>query len=133
MGAFSYKVNRTRLLSFALALVMLISCFPVLAFAEEAPWETESKYEDSAYRDSAESDEEDQIDEYDPWEDTEEDTDYWNYGAESHFFPDYTLEEYGDVMYASGTILSNGCSVVCLASMATFLTGHQYYPDELAR
>ena len=35
-------------------------------------------------------------------------------------------------MYASGTILDNGCSVVCMASLATYMTGHQYYPDELA-
>lgn len=57
-------------------------------------------------------------------------------GSESagkRFFPDYTLEEYRDVMYATGTIYSNGCSVVCMASLATYLTGHQYYPDELAR
>lgn len=52
--------------------------------------------------------------------------------ADDRFFPDYTLEEYGSVMYASGTILDNGCSVVCMASLATYMTGHQYYPDELA-
>ena len=51
---------------------------------------------------------------------------------DGRFFPDYTLEEYGSVMYASGTILDNGCSVVCMASLATYMTGHQYYPDELA-
>ena len=51
---------------------------------------------------------------------------------DERFFPDYTLEEYGSVMYASGTILDNGCSVVCMASLATYMTGHQYYPDELA-
>ncbi len=52
--------------------------------------------------------------------------------SDDRFFPDYTLEEYGSVMYASGTILDNGCSVVCMASLATYMTGHQYYPDELA-
>lgn len=50
-----------------------------------------------------------------------------------HFFPDYTLNEYGDAMYGSGTIKTNGCSITVLASLATYLTGHQYYPDELAR
>lgn len=135
MGASVCKVNKLRLLSLAMALVMLVSCFPVLAFCEEDSWETEAEYDDSSYWDSTEDDEEEYIEEYDPWEETEkeEETDYWHYGADSHFFPDYTLEEYGDVMYASGTILSNGCSVVCLASLATYLTGHQYYPDELAR
>ncbi len=50
-----------------------------------------------------------------------------------HFFPDYTLDEYADVMYGTGTIKDNGCSVCCMAVVATYLTGHQYYPDELAR
>lgn len=48
------------------------------------------------------------------------------------YFPDYTLAEYGDTMYASGTIKSNGCGITCLAALATYLTGHSYYPDELA-
>ena len=51
---------------------------------------------------------------------------------DERFFPDYTLEEYGDIMYGSGTIKDNGCSVCCMAVAATYLTGHQYYPDELA-
>ena len=53
--------------------------------------------------------------------------------AQEHFFPDYTLEDYADVMYGTGTIKDNGCSVCCMAVVATYLTGHQYYPDELAR
>lgn len=52
---------------------------------------------------------------------------------ETHFFPDYTVENYADVLYGSGTIKNNGCSVCCMAAVATYLTGHQYYPDELAR
>lgn len=52
---------------------------------------------------------------------------------DERFFPDYTLEEYGDIMYGSGTIKDNGCSVCCMAVAATYLTGHQYYPDELAK
>lgn len=51
---------------------------------------------------------------------------------DERFFPDYTLDEYGDIMYGSGTIKDNGCSVCCMAVVATYLTGHQYYPDELA-
>ena len=63
-------------------------------------------------------------------EETEEE--FFEEESDDRFFPDYTLEEYGSVMYASGTILDNGCSVVCMASLATYMTGHQYYPDELA-
>lgn len=51
----------------------------------------------------------------------------------TRFFPDYTLDDYADVMYGDGTIKNNGCSVCCMAVAATYLTGHQYYPDELAK
>lgn len=51
---------------------------------------------------------------------------------DERFFPDYTLDEYGDIMYGSGTIKDNGCSVCCMAVAASYLTGHQYFPDELA-
>lgn len=52
---------------------------------------------------------------------------------DGRFFPDYTLDDYADVMYGDGTIKNNGCSVCCMAVAATHLTGHQYYPDELAK
>ena len=52
---------------------------------------------------------------------------------DGRFFPDYTLDDYADVMYGDGTIKNNGCSVCCMAVAATYLTGHQYYPDELAK
>ena len=69
------------------------------------------------------------------WQEPEEDyeEDYEEVYENGPFFPDYTLEEYGDVLYGSGTIKTNGCSVCCMAVAATYLTGHQYYPDELAR
>lgn len=54
-------------------------------------------------------------------------------GQDGPFLPDYILDDYADVRYGSGTILTNGCSVCCMAAVATYLTGHQYYPDELAR
>ena len=47
-------------------------------------------------------------------------------------FPNYSMEEYGDTMYGAGTIKSNGSGITCLAALATCLTGHSYYPDELA-
>lgn len=52
---------------------------------------------------------------------------------DGRFFPDYTLDDYANVMYGDGTIKNNGCSVCCMAVAATYLTGHQYYPDELAK
>lgn len=47
-------------------------------------------------------------------------------------FPNYSMEDYGDIMYGAGTIKSNGSSITCLAALATCLTGHPYYPNELA-
>lgn len=47
--------------------------------------------------------------------------------------PLYLQTDYPDVRYGSGTIESSGCSIVSLAMVATYLTGHTYMPDELAR
>jgi len=46
--------------------------------------------------------------------------------------PLYFQTDYPNNMYGSGTISNNGCSVTCLAMVATYLTGHEYLPDELA-
>ena len=64
-------------------------------------------------------------------EETEEES--FEEDSDDRFFPDYTLDDYADVMYGDGTIKNNGCSVCCMAVAATYLTGHQYYPDELAK
>ena len=47
--------------------------------------------------------------------------------------PLYFQTDYPNNMYGKGTIANNGCSVTCLAMVATYLTGHEYLPDELAR
>lgn len=47
--------------------------------------------------------------------------------------PLYLQTDYPNHMYGSGTIANNGCSVTCLAMVATYLTDHEYLPDELAR
>ncbi len=46
--------------------------------------------------------------------------------------PLYFQTDYPDVMYGAGTIKTSGCSITCLAMVATALTGHTYLPDELA-
>lgn len=46
--------------------------------------------------------------------------------------PLYFQTDYPDNMYGSGTIANNGCSVTCLAMVASYLTGHEYLPVELA-
>lgn len=46
--------------------------------------------------------------------------------------PLYLQNDYPNVRYGSGSIATSGCSVTCLAMVATYLTGHTYMPDELA-
>ena len=46
--------------------------------------------------------------------------------------PLYFQNDYPYTMYGSGTVASSGCSVTCLAMVATYLTGHEYLPDTLA-
>lgn len=47
--------------------------------------------------------------------------------------PLYFQTDYPETMYGAGTIATSGCSVTTLAMVATYLTGHEYLPDELAR
>ena len=46
--------------------------------------------------------------------------------------PLYFQNDYPDVMFGAGTVETSGCSITCLAMVATYLTGHEYLPDELA-
>lgn len=46
--------------------------------------------------------------------------------------PLYFQNDYPDAMFGSGTVATSGCSITCLAMVATYLTGHEYLPDELA-
>ena len=123
MGIFPKVNTRARmpkLLPFLLALLLLLQTVPFLALAED----TQGTPEETLQEETVQTEPlEEELPEELPQENPQPE----------HFFPDYTLEDYGDVMYGSGTIKDNGCSVCCMASVATFLTGHQYYPDELAR
>ena len=47
--------------------------------------------------------------------------------------PLYFQNDYPNNIYGMGTIESNGCSAACLAMVATYMTGHEYLPDEIAR
>lgn len=46
--------------------------------------------------------------------------------------PLYNQMDYPNVRYGSGTIASSGCGITALAMVATCMTGHTYYPDQLA-
>lgn len=47
--------------------------------------------------------------------------------------PLYFQTDYPNNLYGGGSIANNGCGVTCLAMVATYLTDHEYLPDELAR
>ena len=53
--------------------------------------------------------------------------------AANREFPLYFQTDYPNVRFGSGTIASSGCSITSVAMVATYLTGHAYLPDELAR
>ena len=49
-----------------------------------------------------------------------------------HDIPQYFQTDYPDIRYGSGSIATSGCSVTSLAMVASYLTGYDYMPDELA-
>lgn len=46
--------------------------------------------------------------------------------------PLYYQTDYPNDLYGTGSLASNGCSITCLAMVASYLTDHEYLPDELA-
>lgn len=46
--------------------------------------------------------------------------------------PQYYQTDYPDVMYGAGTIETSGCGIVSISMVASYLTGYEYLPDELA-
>lgn len=55
-----------------------------------------------------------------------------NNGKDTKGIPNYYQNDYPEVRYGYGSVASSGCSVTCLAMVATYLTGHPYSPAELA-
>lgn len=133
-------MTKRNILCLLLAAALLVQPISLRTWAEKATEETQLEETTAPEEEPTEAAEEEMTEETEPEEtepedvipeETEEES-FFEEDSDERFFPDYTLEEYGSVMYASGTILDNGCSVVCMASLATYMTGHQYYPDELA-
>ena len=46
--------------------------------------------------------------------------------------PLFFQTDYPNVRYGSGTVATSGCGITCLAMVASYMTGHTYFPDELA-
>lgn len=68
---------------------------------------------------------------FDPAEGAE--AEYYS-GAETYdrVLPLYNQHDYPNAMYGEGTVATSGCGITALAMVATYMTGHTYYPDELA-
>ncbi|MBQ2853939.1 MAG: cell wall hydrolase [Oscillospiraceae bacterium] len=47
--------------------------------------------------------------------------------------PIYYQTDYPDDIYGFSTIADSGCSATCLAMVASYMTGYEYLPDEIAR
>ena len=47
--------------------------------------------------------------------------------------PLYFQTDYSETMFGTGSVATSGCSITALAMVATYLTDHEYLPDELAR
>lgn len=48
------------------------------------------------------------------------------------FVPQYFQTDYPDVRYGTGTLANSGCNMTALAMVASYMTDHAYYPDEIA-
>lgn len=46
--------------------------------------------------------------------------------------PIFYQEDYEDVIFGTGTIADNGCSITAVSMVASYMTGHLYTPPELA-
>ena len=46
--------------------------------------------------------------------------------------PIYVQSDYPDVLYGRGTVETSGSGIVALSMLATYLTGYEYLPDQMA-
>ena len=46
--------------------------------------------------------------------------------------PSYYQDDYPDILYGDGTVKTSGCSITAISMVATYLTGYEYLPNELA-
>ena len=52
--------------------------------------------------------------------------------TEYSFVPSYYQTDYPHIKFGNGTIATSGCSITCIAMMATYLTDQEYTPDQMA-
>lgn len=101
---------------------------------ETKPWETEPVPEETEPPETLPEETEETLPEQTV---PETDPPYVSDSAEIEYktynsVPLYFQNDYPDTMFGSGTVATSGCSITCLAMVATYMTGHEYRPDELA-
>ena len=52
--------------------------------------------------------------------------------TEYSFVPSYFQTDYPYIKFGNGTIATSGCSITCLAMIATYLTDQEYTPVQMA-
>lgn len=52
--------------------------------------------------------------------------------ASYDFVPQYFQTDYPYIAFGNGTISTSGCSITCLAMVASYLTEQEYLPDQMA-
>ena len=96
---------------------------------ETAPEETEPEETDPEETEPATTEPEETLpEETEPEESENKEIEYKTYNS----VPLYFQNDYPDAMFGAGTVATSGCSITSLAMVATYLTGHEYRPDELA-
>lgn len=131
-----------KILSVLLVIVMLFQSFPHIVFASETETDPGDEPEQNAVRVTVHSGENRKYDYVDtfPKIKMEEKAKASRPSAELAnqqrreyvSIPLYYQTDYPDVLYGDGTVATSGCSITSLAMVATYLTGYEYLPDELA-
>lgn len=107
---------------------------PAEAPTAEAPAEEAAVPEEPTEEVSAEPETADQAsEEAEDTEDADTEISEEQEGRTYESVPLYFQTDYPDVRFGSGTVSTNGCSITSLAMVASYMTGHEYLPDELAR
>ena len=95
---------------------------------EETPKETAPKQTEPVVEEPVDEEVYEQVPEETEPDIPDEEIEYKTYNS----VPLYFQNDYPDTMFGVGTVATSGCSITCLAMVATYLTGHEYRPDELA-
>lgn len=134
-AATEVKWNTDNSQSSSMAFAMAEETAPVDMMEETAPEETQPQETEEPQAEPVSVEETSPVEETLPQEQSAEEVPEEEEEEELPEYlkvPLYFQTDYPEVMYGAGSIATSGCSVTALAMVATYLTGHEYLPDELA-